>query len=498
MERLLPSFGARWIQRAIASRKRGVQIARRRASRVMGAAAVIAATVISPFASAQQPVRVLQASISQPPETLSPLAPSAASAPPGEQPVEPARPQPLADSQTIRLPPPSGEVLTLPDLEQTALVNNPALARAQALVASARGNWVQVGLPPNISWGYLGQQLGSGNRASQHALLVDGELVTGGKLRLNRAVAEQEIVRAEQSLFAQQQRVLTDVRIAFYEALLAQRGLELAEQLLRIAQDAQRAAERLQRAGETSKVDLYQANIEVFNAENNLSNSRARHFAAWQTLRAVLGVPQLTPAILRGDLETIPDDLTWDTTLGRLLSVSPEIGMAMANVDRARAALVRARREPIPNFRFQGGVMQDQGINGKTDGIVQALLPLPLINRNQGAISQAQADLVAAENAVGQVELDLQSRLAPVFERYASAAARVRRFREMILPAAEQSLELVRRGYNAGEFPFLNMLNAQRTFFQTNQQYLQSLLDLRTSAAEIEGLLLRNSLSTAP
>src|SRR6185295_7250795 len=123
-----------------------------------------------------------------------------------------------------------------------------------------------------------------------------------------------------------------------------------------------------------------------------------RHFAAWQTLRAVSGVPYMPAAALRGDLESIPDNLTWDETLARLLATSPEIGAAVANLERARAALVRARREPIPNVRFQGGVMQDQGFKGgKTDGIAQVLLPLPFINRNQGAISQAMADITAAE-----------------------------------------------------------------------------------------------------
>ena len=47
------------------------------------------------------------------------------------------------------------------------------------------------------------------------------------------------------------------------------------------------------------------------------------------------------------------------------------------------------------------------------------------------------ADRTAAQRALEQVQLDLQNRLAPVFERYASAAYRVRVFRELILPAAE-------------------------------------------------------------
>jgi cobalt-zinc-cadmium efflux system outer membrane protein len=444
---------------------------------------------------------VRQASLAQQPEAIpppaTPGAPLATPAPSNDDQPQIGQPTPLTVPAAPQ-PPPDAEVLTLEDLEQIALMNNPAFGRAQALVAAARGNWVQVGLPPNFSWGYLGQQLGSGNRASQHALLIDGELVTGGKLRWNRAIAEQEILRAEQSMFAQQQRVLTDVRVGFYEALLAQRSLDLAQTLLKIAGDAQTTAQRLFGAGETSEVDLRQAEIEVFNAENNLNDARQRHFAAWQTLRAVIGIPQFPPAVLRGDLESIPDSLTWDDTLGRLLSISPEIGAALANLERARATLVRARREPIPNFRFQGGVMQDQGIGGKTDGIVQALLPLPLINRNQGAISQAQAELTAAQRAVQQVELDLQNRLAPVFERYSSAAYRVRRYRDKILPSAERSLELVRRGYSAGELPFLNLLIAQQRYFKTNQDFLQSLLDLRTSTAQIEGLLLNNSLGTIP
>jgi outer membrane protein, heavy metal efflux system len=129
---------------------------------------------------------------------------------------------------------------------------------------------------------------------------------------------------------------------------------------------------------------------------------------------------------------------------------------------------------------------------------VQVLMPLPIFNRNTGAIRQAQSEVVAAERAMQQLELDLQNRLAPVFERYSTAAARVRRFREQVLPIAQESLDLVRRGYEGGEFPFLNLLNAQRTYFETNLQYLESLRELRSSASEIEGLLLRGSLSAAP
>lgn len=426
----------------------------------------------------QQPVTIRNVSATQNPFELPAMAGEAIGSPPGVRPSTPAT-----------------TIFSLPELEQMALANNPSIGRAAALVSAARGHWVQVGLPPNPSWGYAGYQLGSGNAATQHALMVDGELVTGGKLRWNRVVAEQEVARTEQELFAQQQRVITDVQIAFYEALLAQKGLELVEQLLQIARDAQGTADRLYRAGETSRVDLRQLEIEVFMAENSLNDARTRHFAAWQSLKAVVGTPWLGPAVLDGNLEALPEPIDWEGALGRLLATSPEISAAVASVDRARAALERARREPVPNVRYQLAVMQDMGIGGKTDGIAQALLPLPILNRNQGGISQATAELAAAEQQVQQVQMDLQNRLAGVYQRYSSATVRVQRFRESILPAAKESLDIVRKGWAGGEFPFLNLLNAQRTYFLTNQQYLEALRELRTSAAQIDGLLLSDSLA---
>ena len=121
-------------------------------------------------------------------------------------------------------------------------------------------------------------------------------------------------------------------------------------------------------------------------------------------------------------------------------------------------------------------------------------LPLPIWNRNQGALIQAQHQAAAAERALQQLELSLQNRLAPVFERYSNALNQVKEYRETILPAAQETLELSRQLYQAGEAGFINLLTAQRTYSQTNLAYLEALRELRTAAAEIEGLLLSNSL----
>jgi len=413
--------------------------------------------------------------------------------------VQEAAPPRLPDVGVLSPPPlplPDGSSgLTLAELEDMALAANPSVLRAAAWVGAARGNWVQVGLPPNPTIGYEGQQLGSGGLAEQHGILFSQEIVRGGKLRLNRAVAEQELERAQQELAVQQQRVLTDVRIAFYQTLLAQRQIDLTESLVRISRDGAAAVDELFRAQEATRAEVLQAQLEVENSGVLAQNARHRHDAAWRTLAAVVGDPNLPPQTLAGDAYAPPTEIDFQATLARLQNTSPELARAATEISRARWALQRACVEPTPNVTVQGLMnFIDNGIDGKPDAGVSVSVPIPVFNRNQGAILAAQHQVTAAEQALQQLELGLQHRLAPIYERFANARHQVERYRVAILPAAQESLDLTRRLYEAGEASFLSLLTAQRTFSQTNLNYLDALRELRTAEAEIEGLLLTGSL----
>jgi cobalt-zinc-cadmium efflux system outer membrane protein len=385
----------------------------------------------------------------------------------------------------------------LQELENMALAANPSVARAQALVQAARGNWVQVGLRPNPVVGYEGQQLASGGRAEQHGVYAQQEFVRGGKLTLNRQVAAQEWAQAERDLAAQQQRVLTDVRVAFFNVLVAQQQQQVATDLLRIGSGSLNAAKALLQAKEVGEADVLQAEIEVENTQIFAANAKNRLLAAWQNLSAVVGQPKLPLQPLAGDPAAALPQYRYDDILQRLLSSSPEIASAIANVERARWAVQRAQVEAVPNVTVLGMVNTvDNGIGGRTDGNIVVGVPLPLWNKNQGGIIQAQGQVTAAERAVDQLELDLQNRLAPVFERYANASNQVARYQKVILPAAQKSFELVRQSYEAGEQGYTSLLTAQRTYSQTRLNYLDSLRELRTSGAQLEGYLLDNSLQS--
>jgi cobalt-zinc-cadmium efflux system outer membrane protein len=390
---------------------------------------------------------------------------------------------------------PSGnrEILRIADLEAIALGNNPTIAQAQSRVGALQGKYVQVGLRPNPTIGYEGEEMGDEGTAGQQGMFIGQRFVTGGKLGLNRAVVSHEIQRAQQALEIQRLRVINAVRGRAYNTIAAQRIVALNERLVAIGEEGVKAADEMRRAKEVSQVDVLQARVEANSAKLALNNARNEHKAAWQRLAVVTGVPELEPKPLMDDLgESVPE-LHWNDVVGRLLAESPELAGAWAGMERAKCALARAQAGRKPDVDVEAAVRYNNS-SESTTATIGVGLPRQIFDRNQGNISKAYCELAAAQREVRRVELVLQDRLAEVFRQYTNARQQTQQYKTEILPDAESSLDLVRKGYQQGEFGYLELLTAQRTYFRVNLAYLESLRELWLSTVQIEGLLLTGGL----
>src|SRR5690606_10994047 len=106
--------------------------------------------------------------------------------------------------------PSSPEPLTLETAVARAEAANPAIAEAEARMRALRGEWLQAGLGPKPSLGYVGSEMGNDGSAGQQGVYAGQEIVTGGKLARQRRVVAAEIDMAEQQLVATRMRVTTD------------------------------------------------------------------------------------------------------------------------------------------------------------------------------------------------------------------------------------------------------------------------------------------------
>jgi len=385
------------------------------------------------------------------------------------------------------------KAFTLDDLESMAMGNNPTLAQAAARVRAQRGNWVQQGLYPNPRLSYVGDEIGDENASGFQGFKVAQEIVTRHKLGLAQNVASNQVLQAEQEYAAQEFRVRNDVKLRFYDVLLAQRTLDLSQELERISLTNARAAQHLFEAAEVGRNDVLQAQIEADNNQLQTIKSRITEDAAWKRLAIVTGVPDMQPRPLAGDLRSDIPSVTWEDAWTHLSSSSPELSAAQAKVGAARWAVQRASADRCPNWEVEGGYSHDNA-TGFDTGAISVMMPIPIFNRNQGAIRQSQAELSAAEAEVERVSLDLRNRLADTYQRYAIARQMVDRYEQSILPNAKKSVELSGELYTATQISYPALLLSQRTYLQTQMSYLDALRELRTTSVLLEGLLLSDSL----
>jgi cobalt-zinc-cadmium efflux system outer membrane protein len=398
-----------------------------------------------------------------------------------------------ASARSDSLPAPTapgaqGATLTLADAEVMATSCHPALREAGARVQAAHGNWVQVGLKPNPEIGYSGTEIGDEGRAGQQGGFVSQEIVTAGKLGLNRAVAARDQAVAEQRVALTRWQVITTVRKAYFETLAAERSVKLAHELNEIASQATSVSERRLKAMDVPKTSLLQSQIESDSAALLEQQASERLSAARRRLATALGTPDQPPATLEDVFSRPLPALDYESVRGQLIENSPELAALHFAVDRARMAVERESAGKSPNVNVSAGVQHDYATQD-TIANVQLSLPIPFYDRNQGAIARACGELAAAQAALEARQLAVQERLALAMRDYATARERVTKYNEKILPAAKETLDLINAGYTGGQLEYVQVYNVQQIYANKNLAYLQDLEVAWQRWAEIDGFL---------
>lgn len=391
--------------------------------------------------------------------------------------------------------------ITLAELEQMALRNNPTLAQAKASVTAAQGLTRQAGLWPNPTIGYIGDEIRGGSfGGGQQGIFVQQDVILGGKLGLDRKIRAEEVKQAEAEADEQKLRVENGVRVAFYESLAAQQMLEARKRLNDLAQDAVETTKQLFNVGQADQPDVLQAQIETDEAEMAVITSQQEQQRAWRVLAAVVGNPELPLTRLVGDLEDLPA-VDPDQMLQTILNNSPATKIARLGAARAGIQVTRSQREVVPDLTLRTGYINNLEQLGSvppkavgSEGFAEVGINLRLFNRNQGNIQAAKANQERATLEAQRVALVLRQLAAPIVQGYASFRAIADRYKTKTIPNARLAYQLYLQKYHEGAAAYPQVLIAQRTLFQLETNYIVTLEKAWINAVALQGLLLTDGL----
>lgn len=440
------------------------------------------------------------------PATASPAAPSAAI--PGM--IRPEEQTPASGGKIFVDPDPqvaTRPVVRLADLEAMALKNNPTLAQTNAEIRAAEGRRIQAGLYPNPTLGYTMDEFvfRQPGESAKHGAFLEQVVPLGGKLAKSRQVFAREKEQAELLAEAQRTRVLSSVRILFFEALGAQQMIELRGRLVALTREATEISKELHNVGQADTPDQLEIEIETQRAELDLLRADNARAEVWTALAAMVNNPDLKPSPLDGALTSNLGMIDEEQIASTILIESPEIRVAQVGVERARAVLSRAKAQRVPDLTFNGGIAynferfeplvprvgnQTKGLEGR----LQVGINLPIFNRNQGGIAEAEAGLGIAQSELQRRQLLLRSRLASSLRQFRDAQQMEEKYRSQVIPRARAGYEMYLANFRQMAASYPQVLIAQRTLFQVEVEYAQALVRLQQSAISLRGFLLTGGL----
>ena len=371
---------------------------------------------------------------------------------------------------------------------------NPAVEAARNVYEAARAQAQQAGALPDpeleVEFAEV-PELGSlseyGERTIELSQRVELPLKWWHRLQAGRQHAEAtrlavfEMTKLDITLQAKQ----AYDRIALQKSLLqhAQQDLDLAQNILR-------QADIRFEAGDVPQLDVMRASVEVGRATNRLTAAKNDLSVAKTSLNALLARPLQTPFALADSLVYRPVETHLDQLTAAALKQRPDLAGTELQLKALQSQQAAATAAYWPDLNVGLGRQQRHEGGGHEENSWKVRfgieVPLWAFSRQRGERAEAKAEVakVVAERDVVRYQVLLETEQA--YLDLNTAEEQVALFQDQILPEAERAFEVAGRSYDEGKLTYLELLEAQRTWIETQIEYAQVLFKYRAATAALE------------
>lgn len=386
------------------------------------------------------------------------------------------------------------ETMSRMDAIRLVLERNPQVEAARNAYEAARARALQAGALPDPELEFEFEEvpaLGSvgdyGERTIELSQRVELPLKWWHRLQAGRQHAEAirlavfEMTKLDISLQAKQ----AYDRIALQKSLLqhAQQDFDLAQNILR-------QADIRFEAGDVPQLDVMRASVEVGRATNRLTAAKNDLSVAKTALNALLARPLQTPFAIADSLVYQPVETDLDPLTSAALKQRPDLAGTELQLKALQSQQAAATAAYWPDLNVGLGRQRRHEAGGHEEDSWQVRfgleVPLWAFSRQRGERAAAKAEVakVAAERDAVRYQVLLETEQA--YLDLKTAEEQVALFQGQILPEAERAFEVAGRSYDEGKLTYLELLEAQRTWIETQIEYAQALFAYRTATAALE------------
>ena len=399
-----------------------------------------------------------------------------------------------ARAQTVQ--PLPGQPLTrlsIEDAVRLAIVRNQTLQAQRLTIDQAKADEITANLKPNInvSFGIAGftpftpSSINSDFFANVASYSAGMSMLfeRGGKRGNRLAFAQATTDVTTKNVTDAERQLRFNTAQAFIQVLLAKSTLELAQQNLKNFSDVVDVNRQRVTAGDLAEADFFKISLQKLQFEQDLSAAEVALVQARGNLRQLVGFETVAenfdPA---GELAYQAHPLDLEDLKRQALETRPDLLAAQSSVAAAQKSLTleqsnRARDVTGELDYSHTGPQNAFGVLGSFD--------LPIRNRNQGNIAKAEVTVRQATESQLAARYLVLTDVVNAYAGWQTAEKVVKLYESGYLDQAKQSLDISQYVFQRGAGSLLDLLDAERTYRDTQLGYRQALSNYMTSVAQL-------------
>jgi cobalt-zinc-cadmium efflux system outer membrane protein len=387
-------------------------------------------------------------------------------------------------------PEPSFSLQAVLDL---ALANNPTVASAEGTIEQNRGQQVAsyTYLNPSVSANSGRGRMrdlglfdpGVRETVTEFNLTVGQPIEWPSKRAARQRATEAGVASASAGLVETRLNLVADVKVAFYDLMLAQRALVLAEQNLATVEDVDKAVRTRVRLGESPQFEAIRSGVEVLKANQSVTRA-ANRVRVNRVMLDTLTAGSLGPSYaIEGQMHRVGPGFGIDILTERALTHHPTILRLRKFVEQAEHSLEFERQARVPTFTIGGSYWREIGREAFTGGLT---FPTPVWDRRQGEIISAFGSKRKGEAEFLRARNELIRNVSQHFQDAKTTADMIEVYEKGMLKQADEALRIAKFSFQQGASSLIEVLDAQRVQRQILLDYAQAQFDLSMSLALLE------------
>ena len=278
------------------------------------------------------------------------------------------------------------------------------------------------------------------------------------------------------------------VKDTYYRIQLAQRRLVLAEENRdRFSRILDINTIRFKK-GYIAEVDLIRIRLQMVDFQSQVIQSLQEAESARGDLRQLLRLSPKTALELITELDFRRIDPDIEKLRVAALDVRPDIRAKRYTFSQRESDLKLAKAYRIPDVTIGAGyaVQGRQGPDNPGQVALNAGIPLPLFNRNQGGIRQAEVSLKSAEADLNKTVNLVENEVEVAYRNLLQSRRLVEAYVGGVLEDARSTFTIVERAYERGGATILDLLDAARTSRMIQQNYIEALFNYQHQLFQLE------------